>query len=242
VTFDAIESSVQEPKHASPDPTTPTSRGVLPKTFSLQCRSKSDDANLTKKQSLRAMLLPSSTTGSPPLKHEDTIWEIDSAPVANCPVCDLTLSHLSAEDASLYVNSCLDQLPSQKMEEVHTAFEPPGSDLRFNAAELPAPISPQNSLVSNKSPRESDRPAAYPYSLRALHRAYSKRDLTLKKFDAGFPLQPGSIGLNRGALEVSQRQVLLLGDPSCGKTWLCNAWYSGTVVEAHRSGWTLRKS
>ncbi|KAF3034835.1 hypothetical protein E8E11_004725 [Didymella keratinophila] len=224
VTFDAIENSKQESKLSSPDPTIPTSRSFLSKTFSLQGRSKSDDANLAKKKSLRAMLLPSSLTRSTSLRREDAIQESDSAPVSYCPLCDLNLSHLSAEDASLHVNGCLDQSSSPRVEDMHAAFELPGSDVSFNAVELPAPMSPQNLIVNKKSPRELDRPVADRDALWDLHRAYSKRDLSMDKFEAGSLLQPGTSMLNRGTVEASQRQVLLLGDPQCGKTSLTKAW------------------
>ncbi|KAJ4407072.1 hypothetical protein N0V91_004239 [Didymella pomorum] len=229
VTFDAIETSVLESTQSNPDPTTPTSQGFLSKTFSLQGRSKSDDANLAKKKSLRAMLLPSSFIRSTCLKQEDSMRESDSAPVATCPLCDLTLSHLSAEDASLHVNGCLDQSSSQAVGEMHAAFELPGSDVSFNAMELPAPVSPQSLVVNKKSPRELDWPVANPDSLWYLHRVYSKRDLSVDKFEAGVAPQPG---LHRGDLQTWQRPVLLLGDARCGKSWLVGSWCYGDCTTA----------
>jgi hypothetical protein len=68
---------------------------------------------------------------------------------------------------------------------MHAAFELPGSDVSFNAMELPAPVSPQSLVVNKKSPRELDWPVANPDSLWYLHRAYSKRDLSVDKFEAG---------------------------------------------------------
>jgi small GTP-binding protein len=234
VTFDAMESSVIKPDHSEPDHTTSTSRSFLSKTFSLQDRrSKSDDANLAKKKSLRATLLPSSLIRSPSLKREDSIPRIDSAPIIICPLCNLSLSGLSTEDASLHVNSCLDQSFSQTVQEEHTVFELPGSDLTFTAAELPAPVSPQRLMHSNECTRGPKIPVTDPDTLSNLHRAYSKRDLSMDKFEAGISLQPSSTVYNRSTLQVSQRQILLLGDPQCGKTWLSRAWCGGTFIEAH---------
>ncbi|KAF3043780.1 hypothetical protein E8E12_010203 [Didymella heteroderae] len=241
VTFDTIESSVQKSNHSYLDPISPISRGFLSKTFSLQGRSKSDDANLTKKKSLRAMLLPSSLTRSPSLKQEDTILENDSAPVVTCPLCDQIISHLSAEGVSLHVNGCLDQSSSHTGEEIHPTFELPGSDPSFTTVELPAQMGPQSPIVSNKTPGESSRPLADPDALWDLHRAYSKRDLSMDKFEAGMPLQPSSMVYSRGTFQVSRRQVLLLGDPQCGKTWLSNAWCGGTFVEARPPVWIFTK-
>lgn len=221
VTFDAIESSVKGQEHSSPSPTTPTSRSFLSKTFSLQGRSRSDDANLTKKKSLRAMLLPSSLTRSTSLKQEDITRESDYTPVATCPLCDLDLSHLSAGDASLHVNGCLDQSSSQKLEEMHATFELPGSDPSFNAVELPVSMSPQSPAVSSKSPKQSDRPVVNPDSLWDLHRAYSRRDLSVNKFEAG--VAPQSV-FHGDELQACQRPIILLGDAKCGKSWLLSSW------------------
>ena len=226
VTFDTIESFVERPDHSNPDPVTPSSKSFslfptsLAKTFSLQeRRSKSDDPNLTKKKSLRFGL--SSKRKSPTIatpKSEVTNELQASTSTSTCPICSTSLHGLSDDKAWSHVDSCLGG-PSPPATD--TTYELPASEPSFFAAELPAltPITdracePAPPVASNQSPS----------ALSDLHRAFSKRDLSADKFeieDGARTVPPTPMfPFSRFGMNPLQRQVLLLGDPQCGKTWL----------------------
>jgi hypothetical protein len=212
VTFDRIESSVERPEHSNPDPTTPTSKNFslfpssLAKTFSLQDRrSKSDDRNLAKKKSLRFGLSSRRKSSTSALAECQTSGDtgVTKPP---CPVCSASLQGLNDDETWSHVDSCLGS-PSPLAND--SAFELPASEPSFYAVELPA------STPTTDESNMSD-----------LHRAFSKRDLSANKFETDTEARSASPPL-RSTLRVLQRQVLLLGDPQCGKTWLSR--YVSTV-------------
>lgn len=243
VTFDTIANSIERPSHSYPDPVTSTSRGfsILPpslaKTFSLQGRgSKSDDPNLTKKKSLRFGLLSSASSKGSSTREKPTamppdcstaIFSRNSIPATACPLCTVSLRGLSDDEAWSHVNGCLEQ-PHQAQ---GIAYELPASEPSFFATELPAPLSSPEPLENidrgPKSPASSTQSTG---TLSDLHRAFSKRDLSADKFEienevnvvTSSAISPS----NRFKLDPFQRQVLLLGDSQCGKTWLLRYVYS----------------
>lgn len=233
VTFDSIESSVQRPGHSNTDPTTPASRSFslfpssLSKTFSLQDRrSKSDDPVLAKKKSLRfAMMGSSSKRKSPsitsPKPGAAGVSEASTS-TNRCPVCTRSLYGLRDAEVRSHVDSCLDGPSSAG----NTAYELPGSEPSFFAAELPAHSTPPASSSLGVEVAQSPRsPIQDPDVLSNLHRAFSKRDLSADKFENEDEanIEPPSVMSPLRQFESNSsriRQVLLLGDAQCGKTWL----------------------
>ena len=212
VTFDRIESSVERPDHSNPDPTAPTSRSYslfpssLAKTFSLQDRrSKSDDRNLAKKKSLRFGLSSRRKSSTSALAECQTSGDM-GVTKPPCPICAASLQGLNDHEAWSHVDSCLGS-PSPLAND--SAFELPASEPSFYAVELPA-----------------STPATDDTNLSDLHRAFSKRDLSANKFETEIEARSASPPLG-STIRVLQRQVLLLGDPQCGKTWLSR--YVSTV-------------
>ncbi|KAH6612149.1 hypothetical protein C7974DRAFT_381579 [Boeremia exigua] len=230
VTFDSIESSVERPKHSNPDPHTPSSKGFsllpasLAKTFSLQeRRSKSDDPSLRTKKSMRFGLSSkrkshtSASAGPEPAVSSTSI----------CPICSASLLGLSEGEAWMHVDSCLGgSSPST----THVAYELPASEPNTYAVELPASVPGMGRADGPASPNPSSQS---PNAMSDLHRAFSRRDLSADKFeiedeariDPPAPMSP----LSRFETNAMQRQVLLLGDGQCGKTWLSHAWCKGTI-------------
>ncbi|KAJ8109531.1 hypothetical protein OPT61_g7392 [Boeremia exigua] len=230
VTFDTIESSLERPNHLNTDQQITHSRSfsLLPsslvKTFSLQeRRSKSDDANLTKKKSLRFGL--SSKRRSPVDAPAES--EAANTSTRTCPMCSASMVELSDDEIWSHVDGCLGgSTPST----ADMTYELPASEPGNYAVELPASIPVIDREVGLASPASSDR------SLNAmldLHRAFSRRDLSADKFenedgsriDPPAPMSP----LSQFEPNAMQRQVLLLGDAQCGKTWLAHAWCEGTI-------------
>ncbi|KZM21005.1 hypothetical protein ST47_g7816 [Ascochyta rabiei] len=242
VTFDTIEGSVERSNHSNPDPVTPTSRSFslfptsMAKTFSLQDRrSKSDDPSLTKKKSLRFALLGSSskrkspTTASP--ASEATGTPPASSSIRSCPICTASLHDLSDDEAWSHVDSCLGESSPQI---TNTAYELPASEPSFFAAELPAPFTPPTPSGSRVGgPNLPSSPIQSPSAMSDLHRAFSRRDLSADKFEiedeVNVAVPPAMSPLSRFELNPLQRQVLLLGDAKCGKTWLSSAWCNGVI-------------
>ena len=238
VTFDTIGNLIERPDHSYPDPVTPTSRGfsLLPssfaKTFSLQeRRSKSDDPNLTKKKSLRFGLRSSASSKRPSTKEKYPIGVSPSSEAAapsrgpvsatTCPLCSISLRGFNDDEAWLHVDGCLEEPPHAK----ETAYELPASEPSFFAAELPAPLRPLKSLENmSRGPKSPASSVQSSGTLSDLHRAFSKRDLSADKFeieDKVKVVDSSTIStLNRFKSDPFQRQVLILGDAQCGKTWL----------------------
>jgi tetratricopeptide (TPR) repeat protein len=210
VTFDTIESSVERPDHSNPDPTTPTSRNFslfpssLAKTFSLQDRrSKSDHPNLAKKKSLRFGLSSRRKSSTSVLAERQTSTDI-GVTKPPCPICSASLQGLSDDETWSHVDNCLGK-PSPSANDFAfelPAFELPAFEPSSYAVELPA-----------------STPATDVSGLSDLHRAFSRRDLSADKFENETRAKLTSLA-PRSTLRVLQRQVLLLGDPQCGKTWL----------------------
>ena len=205
VTFDRIESSVERPDHSNPDPAAPTPRNFslfpssLAKTFSLQDRkSKSDDRNLAKKKSLRFGLSSRRKSSTSALAECQTSGDM-GVTKPPCPICSASLQGLNDNETWSHVNSCLGSTSPLVTD---SAFELPASEPSFYAVELPA-----------------STPTTDGSNLSDLHRAFSKRDLSANKFGTETEARSASPPL-RSTLRVLQRQVLLLGDPQCGKTWL----------------------
>jgi hypothetical protein len=233
VTFDSIESSVARPDHSNTDPAvalSPRSFSLLPtslaKTFSLQDRrSKSEDPNLAKKKSLRFGLLSTSrrksSTGGTPIS-EVANPSPASMSTPDCPMCNKSLRDITNDEAWSHVDNCLTG-PTPQV--ASTPYELPASDPSSIVAELPAPFHPRapssGSFGGPTSPQSSTQS---PKALSDLHRAFSRRDLSAAKFEAtdevGPALSPAIPQLEPLVLKSYQRQVLLLGDAQCGKTWL----------------------
>lgn len=233
VSFDAIESSVERPGHSYPDPAMPSSRGfsllptALSKTFSLQDRrSKSDDASLAKKRSLRFTLMGSSSkrkSPTTPAQHLENPADTQTAASTSvCPICARGLHSFSEDEAWIHVDSCLGNSSPQTIE---TAYELPASEPIFTPVELPA-ISGPSTLHEDRveEPALPRSPVQDQGALLDLHRAFSKRDLSANKFEpedgTSRTIPPVVSTPKRPELKSSQRQVLLLGDAQCGKTWL----------------------
>lgn len=225
VTFDTIESSAEQADQSDHDPVTPTSKSrslfpnSLAKTFSLQDRrTKSDDPNLAKKKSFRFGLGSSSKRRSPVNVSPETRVADEPQALASarvCPICSATLKGLGDDEAWSHVDSCLggSSPPIASM-----TYELPVSG--FDAVELPASMPALDRTVGPHSPMSDQHQNA----LSDLHRAFSRRDLSADKFEIEdevrvvppTPMSP----LSRFETNPLQRQVLLLGDTKCGKTWL----------------------
>ncbi|KAF2999738.1 hypothetical protein E8E13_004417 [Curvularia kusanoi] len=227
VTFDAIESSVQRPDHSNPDATTPSSKtfslfpSSLAKTLSLQNgRSKSDDTTLTKKKSLRfgfSSKRKSSTSG---LAESQSPSDAEAA-TSMCPICFTKLQGLNDGEKRSHVDNCLGR-PSPLAD--GNTFELPASEPSLYPIELPA---------SMPTPGVTD--------LSDLHRAFSKRDLSADKFENESDVGPVSFSLE-SAQRAPKRQILLLGDPGCGKTWLSSAFCDGSIPKhTHTTAMTFRR-
>lgn len=223
VTFDAIESSVERPNHSNQDPHMPSSRGFsllpasLAKTFSLQDRrSKSDDPTLTKKKSRFGLSTrrKSPTSASAGLEAADLSIETSSR---FCPICSACLRGLKDDEAWSHVDSCLERSNPP----TNVPYELPVPEHSPYAVELPASFPDMSRADLPASPISSN---PNPKVLSDLHRAFSRRDLSAGKFeieeearvDPPTPMSP----LSRFETNPMQRQVLLLGDAQCGKTWL----------------------
>ena len=232
VTFDTIENALERPDHSNPDTTSPSTRSfslfpsALAKTLSLQeRRSKGDDTSLTKKKSFRFGLLSSSSSNGSSSKRKGSITtspksENDDAVQApkttrSCPICSMSFHGYNDDESWSHVDRCLGR-PSPPS--TGTTYELPASN--FFAAELPASIPTVNQAVEPPPTTPIQNPSA----LSDLHRAFSKRDLSADRFEVGdevrlvlpTPMSP----LSRFEMNPLQRQVLLLGDAQCGKTWL----------------------
>lgn len=219
VTFDTIESSVERPNHSNQDPHTPSSRSFsllpasLAKTFSLQDRrSKSDDTTLTKKKSRFGL----STRRKSPGAGAAELSAATSTPI--CPICSASLQGLKDDEAWQHVDSCLDGSTHPL---THIAYELPVPEQTSYAVELPASIPEMSRTDLPTSPMS---PKQSPKVLSDLHRAYSRRDLSADKFEieeAARVVPPTPMSpLSQFEADPRQRQILLLGDAQCGKTWL----------------------
>ncbi|KAJ4986813.1 alpha-ketoglutarate dehydrogenase complex subunit [Stagonosporopsis vannaccii] len=233
VTFDTIESSVERPNHSNQDTHMQSPRGFsllpasLAKTFSLQDRrSKSDDPTLTKKKSRFGLSTrrksPTSTSAS---LGADGVSVAASSHI--CPICHASLQGLNDDEAWSHVDSCLDK-PNSPLPSM--AYELPVPEHNFYAVELPASVPETSRANQPTSPISSNQS---PIALSDLHRAFSRRDLSAGKFeieeearlDLPTPMSP----LSQFEANPMQRQVLLLGDVQCGKTWLSHAWCRGSI-------------
>ncbi|KAJ4335350.1 hypothetical protein N0V95_008925 [Ascochyta clinopodiicola] len=110
----------------------------------------------------------------------------------------------------------------------------PASEPSFFAAELPASFTPPTPSGSQvRGPASPSSPIQNPSAMSDLHRAFSRRDLSADKFEiedeVSLAVPPAMSPLSRFELNPLQRQVLLLGDSKCGKTWLSSAWCNGAI-------------
>ena len=161
-------------------------------------KSKSDDRNLAKKKSLRFGLSSRRKSSTSALAECQTSGDM-GVTKPPCPICSASLQGLNDNETWSHVNSCLGSTSPLVTD---SAFELPASEPSFYAVELPA-----------------STPTTDGSNLSDLHRAFSKRDLSANKFGTETEARSASPPLG-STLRVLQRQVLLLGDPQCGKTWL----------------------